>query len=90
MRRAPISRDVFPVTPEGRLAAAVLMILGITLFAAITGTITSYIVARHRQEGVPETMDVPRLIRELGALRAEGLVSDDEFESKKAELLKGL
>ncbi len=29
--------DVFPVTPEGRLAAAGLMILGITLFAAIHG-----------------------------------------------------
>lgn len=42
--------DVYPVTPEGRLAGAVLMVLGITLFAAITGTITSSIIARGREE----------------------------------------
>ena len=44
--------DVFPVTTEGRLAAGALMILGITLFAAITATITSRLMtrgsARHR------------------------------------------
>lgn len=34
--------DVTPVTPEGRLAAMCLMILGIGLFGAITATITSY------------------------------------------------
>jgi voltage-gated potassium channel len=37
--------DVYPVTPEGRLAAMCLMLLGIGLFGAITATITSYIVA---------------------------------------------
>lgn len=34
--------DVFPVMSEGRLAGAALMILGITLFAAITGMSTSF------------------------------------------------
>jgi voltage-gated potassium channel len=28
--------DVYPVTPEGRLAAAILMLLGIGLFGLIT------------------------------------------------------
>lgn len=36
--------DVYPVTTEGRIAAAALMLLGVTLFAGITATITSYLV----------------------------------------------
>jgi len=36
--------EAFPVTPEGRLAGGALIIVGITLFAAITGTITSFLV----------------------------------------------
>jgi voltage-gated potassium channel len=38
--------DAVPVTDEGRLAAMVLMLLGIVLFGAITATITSYILSR--------------------------------------------
>jgi voltage-gated potassium channel len=33
--------DTYPITPEGRLGAMVLMLLGIGLFSAITATITS-------------------------------------------------
>src|SRR5256885_13027684 len=36
--------DVIPVTPEGRIAATILMLLGISLFSAITATITGYIL----------------------------------------------
>ena len=36
--------DVVPVTPEGRLAAAALMLLGIGLFSAITATVTSFLL----------------------------------------------
>jgi voltage-gated potassium channel len=38
--------DAVPVTDEGRLAAMVLMLLGIVLFGAITATITSYLMSR--------------------------------------------
>ncbi len=38
--------DVYPVTTEGRIAAMVLMLLGIGLFGAITATITSYMMTR--------------------------------------------
>jgi voltage-gated potassium channel len=38
--------DVTPVTTEGRIAAMVLMLLGIGLFGAITATITSYLMSR--------------------------------------------
>jgi voltage-gated potassium channel len=78
--------DVFPLTGEGRLAAAALMILGITLWAAITGTITSALVAE-KGSGVPGGPDVPALIRRYGELHRDGYLTDDEFAAKKAELL---
>lgn len=77
--------DVFPVTPEGRLAGSALMIVGITLWAAITGTITSLLIAgRSAHVGIPEQ------IRQLGELRRDDLLSEAEFETKKAELLARL
>lgn len=74
--------DVFPVTPEGRIAAAALMIIGITLWAAITGTITSLLLASKAAD-----VGIPEQIRQLADLRRDELVSDDEFEAKRAELL---
>jgi voltage-gated potassium channel len=74
--------DVFPVTPEGRLAAATLMILGITLFAAITGTITSALVARDQQ-----LADLPAQLERLAELHARGALTDAEFAMGKARLL---
>jgi voltage-gated potassium channel len=75
--------DVYPVTQEGRLAASVLMLLGIGLFGAITATITSYLIATQRG---PEDNLADRL-RQLAALHDDGLISDDEFNAKKADLL---
>ncbi len=34
-----------------------------------------------------QTEDIPSQIRELGTLRDEGLISNEEFEAKKRELL---
>jgi voltage-gated potassium channel len=81
--------DIYPVTGEGRVAAAALMILGITLFAAITGTITSFIVASHQAaEPDPEPRSsVSESLRELAALLDEGLVTPEEYAAKKDELL---
>jgi len=78
--------DIFPVTPEGRLAGAALMIVGITLFAAITGTITSFLVVEQASEREGR-IDVPGLLRDLAALRDDGIVTDAEFEAKKHDLL---
>lgn len=74
---------ISPVTPEGRLAGAALMILGITLWAAITGTITSFLILGERNEDAA----IPDLIRGYGDLMRDGLLTAEEFESKKAELL---
>jgi voltage-gated potassium channel len=75
--------DVFPVTPEGRLAGSALMIVGITLWAAITGTITSLLIASRSAE-----VGSAELIRQLAELNRDGLITDAEFETKKAELLR--
>jgi voltage-gated potassium channel len=67
--------DVFPVTPEGRIAASVLMLLGIGLFSAITATLTSFMLST----GVPPGVR----LRALAALHQEGLLSDDDYASKR-------
>jgi voltage-gated potassium channel len=74
--------DISPITPEGRLAAGVLIIVGITLWAAVTGTITSLLL-----ESNSASASIPEQIRQLAELRDADLVSPTEFESKKTELL---
>jgi voltage-gated potassium channel len=77
--------DVTPITPEGRLAAALLIVIGITLWAAITGMITSLLVSTNSSE-----TSIPELIRQLSELRQDDVLSEVEFDSKKAELLARL
>lgn len=76
--------DVYPVTPEGRIAAAVLMLLGISIFGVITATLTSYLLSTQT------TTSAGDALRELGELRDAGVVTKAEFEAKKAELLARL
>jgi uncharacterized membrane protein YdbT with pleckstrin-like domain len=38
-------------------------------------------------EEAPDTGDIPELIAELGELRDKGIITDQEFQTKKAELL---
>ena len=78
--------DVYPITPEGRLFAAALMILGISLFGAITATMASYLVAT-QHEGSNGPLDH---LRELARLRDAGVVTAEEFETKSVELVRRL
>ena len=78
--------DVYPVTPEGRLAASALMLLGIGLFGAITATITSYLIATGRQSAA----DPLAQLRDLARLRDEGTITEAEFETTKAILLAAI
>lgn len=79
--------DVYPVTPEGRLAAMILMVLGIGLFSAITATVTSYLIAT----GLPaDTSRAGRLVEEmerLSALRDQGSLTEEEYTTAKRRLL---
>ncbi len=73
--------DVVPLTPEGRLFASSLMILGIGLFAAVTATMTSFFVTDDAGG------DVPSQIEKLANLHAAGSLTDEEFSAAKATLL---
>lgn len=75
--------DVYPITPEGRIAASVLMLLGISLFGAITATITSYLIAT----GNSAAGDPVAQLRELARLRDDGVVTEAEFSATKSALL---
>ena len=73
--------DVFPITAEGRLAAAVLMILGIGLYSLITATVTSFLIT---DDGAA---DVAGQLERLAALHAAGRVTDDEYRAAKAAVI---
>jgi hypothetical protein len=70
------------VTPEGKIAASILMLLGIGLFSAVTASVTSYMLSTGSADA-----SIPKTIGDLGQLRSAGLLTDAEFEAKKAELL---
>jgi voltage-gated potassium channel len=73
--------DVFPVTAEGRLAAAVLMILGIGLYSLITATVTSFLITDDA------ATDVAGQLERLAVLHADGRVTDDEYRAAKAVVI---
>ncbi len=79
--------DVTPVTAEGRLAATVLMVLGIGLYSAVTAAITSFFVAGHPATTQPY---VAASIRTLAELRDEGHIDDATFQARRDELLNRL
>ena len=75
--------DIAPRTDEGRIAAAVLLILGIALYSAIIASVTSYFIGDgHHRQGLPD--DLERLSR----LHAAGDLSDDEFAAAKRAVLE--
>jgi voltage-gated potassium channel len=80
--------DVTPVTTEGRIAAMVLMLLGIGLFGGITATITSYLMSSDSHHGhEPALADE---LERMAALHSSGALTDDEFSLAKHQLLTGL
>jgi voltage-gated potassium channel len=74
--------DVFPTTGEGRIVAAVLMILGIGLYSIITATVTSFLIVGDR-----DSVDVAGQLERLAALHADGRVTDDEYRAAKAAVI---
>jgi voltage-gated potassium channel len=74
--------DVYPVTPEGRFAAAVLMILGIGLYSLITATVTSFLLSDDRSAA-----DIASQLERLAALHVTGAVNDDEYTAAKAAVI---
>jgi voltage-gated potassium channel len=79
--------DVYPVTPDGRLAAMVLMVLGIGLFSAITASITSYLVSTGKPVDASRGGLLADELERLAGLRAQGSLTDDEFNQAKRRVL---
>jgi voltage-gated potassium channel len=77
--------DIYPVTGEGRVAASILMILGIGLFGVITATATSLLM--RPDEGADPQPDPLAQVARLHELLAVGALSPDEYGSTKARLL---
>lgn len=77
--------DVSPVTVEGRLAAGVLMVLGIVLFSFLTAALTSALTSPQEN-----ARSVTLRLQELEGLRAQSLVSTQEYEEFRTRLLKEL
>ncbi len=74
--------DVVPKSAEGRVAASVLMLLGIGLFSAVTAIITSFMLDRGGTRRDP-VADLER----LAVLARDGAITSDEFLTKRTELL---
>lgn len=77
--------DILPITPEGRIAAMVLMVLGIGLFSAITAVVTSALIGGGSAREDP----VLRLDR-VDALHAAGRLTRPEYDAKRAEIILDL
>ena len=75
--------DVTPITPEGRLVAATLMLLGIGLFGAITAIVTNTLLTSTSRDDT----DLVGQLERLAALRSASQLSSDQFEAAKARLL---
>lgn len=60
--------DKYPLSPEGRLVAAVLMTAGVGLFGTFTGFVASLFVEPELKE---EEQDIQQLTREIQALRSQ-------------------
>lgn len=73
--------DVFPLTQEGRVAAMILMILGIGLFSAITASITSFFITSDRRGELAGELE------RLEAMLLRGSLTEDEFTTAKATVL---
>jgi voltage-gated potassium channel len=79
--------DVTPVTPEGRLVAGALMVLGIGLFGAITAITTNTLIAKTSgSQAVDGVGDLER----IAVLFDRGALSSDEFAAAKTRVLARL
>jgi voltage-gated potassium channel len=75
--------DVVPKTPEGRVIASVLMLLGVGLFSAITATLTSFLI----QGGGHPASEIPERLRVLDELRAANAVTEAEYRARRTAIL---
>jgi voltage-gated potassium channel len=76
--------DIYPITAAGRIVGGITMLVGISTFAVVTARVASFLV---RDRPSPALESAADQVRDLAALRTEGLVADDEFQTKRREIL---
>jgi voltage-gated potassium channel len=77
--------DVSPVTSEGRLAAGVLMVLGIVLFSTLTAALTSALTSSSEaMQSANERLEA------LERLREAARITDLEYSEVRARILRDL
>lgn len=96
--------DIYPMTPAGRAAGVVMMLVGIATFSALAGLIGSALQRRRADiaagltaddmaaaEDAGTTTDDPAFrLRRLTTLRDEGLISGEEYETRRAAVVADL
>jgi hypothetical protein len=60
------------------------MLPGIGLFSAVTAIVTSYVISQSREARADDPIAA---IERLGGLARAGMITADEFTSKRVELL---
>ncbi|OIQ88769.1 pH-gated potassium channel KcsA [mine drainage metagenome] len=78
--------DRYPVTGLGRLVAAALMLVGISLLGLVTATVAAWFM-RAEQQNMGTGLGVADRLRELRALHAGAIISDEEFADARTRLL---
>lgn len=88
----------YPVSQSGASMTAgpgvgAILALGILAFGRRTSSSSISVMFQRREHdstpiALPSAPAIPEQIRELGGLRDAGLLTDEEFERKKAELLE--
>ena len=94
--------DIYPYTQAGRLVGVVVMLVGIGSFSALAGLIGSSLQRRRAQiasgmspgeiteEEEGGTSDPTWRLRRLETLRGEGLITDEEYATKRAAVVADL
>ena len=76
--------DITPVTPEGRLVASGLMLLGIALFGTLTAIVTNTLFSSSKSA---RSSNLVADLERLAVLRTGDRLSEAEFELAKARFL---
>ncbi len=80
--------DFYPVTTTGRIIAAVLMTAGVGLFGTFTAYVANMFLDQTNEENLVDTPDPIDQLERLGSLREAGHLTEIEFETTKAAMIK--
>lgn len=88
-RRPPVIAQRTQITAEGRVAATLLMVLGIGLFSVITATMTSALLAGAADAPAGSRTAANRL-RNAKELHQAGILTTAEYEAKRGEIIRAV